>query len=128
MIKSNLMKSLEELNKEDLYSLMLFALYKLKDAKEYSTLSELVYILDKDSLFNLLNFYGGLTITIPTLYDLKKMIYALMVYQQVNIEGNELTSTLRKINAEEVTMKDLKEAYYKICEVVSNYDFKREQV
>ncbi len=125
MIKSELIKSLEELNKEDLYSLMLFALYKLKDTPEYSTLSELVYILDKESLFNFLNFYGGLTITIPTMYDLKKMIYALMLYQQVNIEGNDLQSTLRKINVEEVTIKDLKEAYYKVCEVVSNYDFKR---
>ena len=125
MIKSELIKSLEELNKEDLYSLMLFALYKLKDTPEYSTLSELVYILDKESLFNFLNFYGGLTITIPTMYDLKKMIYALMLYQQVNIEGNDLQSTLRKINVEEVTIKDLKEAYYKICEVVSNYEFKR---
>lgn len=125
MIKSELIKSLEELNKEDLYSLMLFALYKLKDTPEYSTLSELVYILDKESLFNFLNFYGGLTITIPTMYDLKKMIYALMLYQQVNIEGNDLQSTLRKINVEEVTIKDLKEAYYKVCEVVSNYEFKR---
>ena len=125
MIKSELIKSLEELNKEDLYSLMLFALYKLKDTPEYSTLSELVYILDKESLFNFLNFYGGLTITIPTMYDLKKMVYALILYQQVNIEGNDLQSTLRKINVEEVTIKDLKEAYYKICEVVSNYEFKR---
>lgn len=125
MIKSELVKSLEELSKEDLYSLMLFALYKLKDTKEYSTLSELVYILDKDSLFNLLSFYGGMTITIPTMYDLKKMVYALMLYQQVNIEGNELKSVLRKINTEEVSTQDLKEAYYKVCEAVANYEFKR---
>lgn len=125
MIKSELVKSLEELNKEDLYSLMLFALYKLKDTKDYSTLSELVYILDKESLFNLLSFYGGLTITIPTMYDLKKILFALMLYQQVNIEGKDLQSTLRKINVEEVSIKDLKEAYYKICEVISNYEFKR---
>ena len=127
MIKSSLIKSLEELNKEDLYSLMLFALYKLKDDKEYSTLSELVYILDKESLFNFLNLYGGLTITIPTLYELKKMVYALMVYQQVNIEGNDLQTAFRKMNIEEVTLKDLKDAYYTICEVVSNYEFKRKQ-
>jgi len=123
MIKSELIKDLEELNKEDLYSLLLFALYKLQDLKEYSTLSELVYILDKDSLFNLLSFYGGLTIRIPTMYELKKMVFALMLYQQVNVEGIELKVALKNIDTEEVTKKDLKDAYYKICEVVSNYEF-----
>lgn len=125
MIKSELIKSLEELNKDDIYSLMLFTLYKLKDVKEYSTLSELIYILNKESLFNFLNFYGGLTITIPTLYDLKKVLFALMLYQQVNIEGQELQYVIRKINTDEVSIKDLKETYYKVCEVISNYEFKR---
>ena len=84
-----------------------------------------VYILDKDSLFNFLSIYGGMTITIPTMYELKTMVYALMLYQQVNVEGNELKSILRKMNTEEVTSQDLKDAYYKVCEAVANYEFKR---
>ena len=49
MPKGNIDKALEELNKEDIYSLILFVLYKLKNVSEYSILSELVYILDNGS-------------------------------------------------------------------------------
>ena len=42
MPKSNIIKALEELDKQDIYSLILFTLYKLKDVSEYSVLSELV--------------------------------------------------------------------------------------
>ena len=50
LMKSNIQASLDNLNMVDIYSMMLFALYKLNNVPEYSTLSELVYILDKDSL------------------------------------------------------------------------------
>ena len=46
MPKSNIIKALEELDKRDIYSLILLILYRLKEIPEYSTLSELVYILD----------------------------------------------------------------------------------
>ena len=50
------MKIKEELAKLkdiDVYSLMLFAMFKLRDIPEYASLSEMVYILDKDSLLKL---------------------------------------------------------------------------
>jgi len=125
MIKSSLIKGLEELNKDDIYSLMLFVLYKLKDIKEYSTLSELVYILDKESLFNFLNYYGGLTIKVPTMSELKTICYALIVYQQVTYENNNLDDVLNNLTLEDVSRKDLKEAYCKLTEVLSNYEFQR---
>ena len=125
MIKSNIIKSLEELNEKDIYSLILFALYKLKDCKEYSTLSELIYLLDKESLFNFLSYYGGLTIRIPTLQELKQVVYALIVYQYVDIDGGDLTNTLRSLRNDDVLESDIKDAYYKLREVMTKYDFKR---
>ena len=78
------MRIKEEVNKlksQDIYSLMLFALFKLKDVPEYSSLSELVYILDKDSLLKLCEYFGGMTIKIPTIKELESMVYLLLLYQ-----------------------------------------------
>ena len=67
-------EQLDSLKVTDIYSLILFTLYKLKDIPEYSTLSELAYILDKKSLLNFFEYFGGTTITIPTLKDFKLVI------------------------------------------------------
>lgn len=128
MKKSYLIKTLEEMDVKDVYSLLLFVLYKLKDDKRFSTLSELVYILDKDSLFNLLGVFGGLTITIPTTKDLKLVVNGLLIYQLVNLENRDLMTSIKEVNKGEYTEAELKEVYLKICEVVQNYEFKRKQV
>ena len=131
MIKSSLIKALEELDKDDIYSLMLFALYRLKDTSEYATLSELVYLLDKETLFKFVNYYGGLTIRVPTMSELKTMLYALMMYQQINVEesstldDHDIHNILRNISIDDVPESDIKAAYRTICEVLSNYEFKK---
>lgn len=125
MKKSYLIKSLEQLSEKDIYSLLLFVLFKLKDDKTYSVLSELVYLLDKDSLFNLLSVFGGLTITIPKTSDLKLIVAGLLVYQLVNIEGKDLTTSIKDVKTGEYTETELRDVYLKICDIVKDYDFKR---
>ena len=63
--------NLKRLNTLDIYSTILFVLFKTQNIPSQSTLSELVYILDKNSLLKLCEFYGGQTITIPTIEDLE---------------------------------------------------------
>jgi len=125
MKKSYLIKVLEQLSEKDVYSLLLFVLFKLKDDKKYSTLSELVYLLDKDSLFNLLSVFGGLTITIPKTSDLKLVVAGLLIYQLVNLEGRDLTTSIKEVKTGEYTEAELRDTYLKICDVVSDYEFKR---
>ena len=125
MKKSYLIKTLEQLEEKDVYSLLLFVLFKLKDDKKYSTLSELVYLLDKDSLFNLLSVFGGLTITIPKIKDLKLVVAGLLIYQLVNLEGRDLTTSIKEVKTGEHTEAELRETYLKVCDVVSKYEFKR---
>ena len=125
MKKSYLIKTLEELDEKDIYSLLLFVLFKLKDDSKYSTLSELVYVLNKDSLFNLLSVFGGLTITIPKIKDLQLVVSGLLIYQLVNIEGKDLTTSIKDIKTGEYTEAEHRDVYLKICEVVSTYEFKR---
>lgn len=78
---------LDNLRTKDIYSLILFALFKLKDLPEYASLSELAYILDKENLLKLCEFFGGMTITIPTMQELESIVYSLVLYQYINIDG-----------------------------------------
>lgn len=125
MAKSNIIKALEELDKNDIYSLILFVLYRLKDVPEYSTLSELVYILDNESFINFLNYYGGTTITIPKVEDLKNVVNAIMFYERsVNTEMSE-AEILKDIGVKPADKAPLLKLVYLIKELTKDYDFKR---
>lgn len=71
------------------FSLILFLLYKLKDDPKYSILSELPFVLDKSNLLNLLEYFGGRTITIPTKRDLLNIITALSLLEDEKMEIDE---------------------------------------
>jgi hypothetical protein len=117
-------EKLESLKTTDIYSLILFALFKLKEDPEYSTLSELAYLLDKDSLFNLLDYYGGLTIKIPTAKEFKTVINALLLYQYVNSENIEFNEAFRLLDMDYQT-KEVRNCYFKIVEILEKYNFER---
>lgn len=120
------MKIKEELSKlkdTDVYSLILFALYKIKDVPEYSTLSELVYILDKDSLLKLCEYFGGLTIKIPTVDELVNLVYSLVLYQWVNIDGMDYEEAVKQIGHKSTDLRTVKSNYIELCKILDNYRF-----
>lgn len=119
------MEELNALKVNDIFSLMLFAIYKMKDIPEYATLSELSYVLKKDSLLNFLQYFGGATITVPTMSELKIVIKALMLYQYVKLENIEFKKAVKMIDLEENKLKDVKHCFCVIGDVLDKYDFKR---
>lgn len=122
---TKIVESLNALNKTDVYSLLLFTLYKLKDTPEYSTLSELCYILEGDNLIKFLSYFGGMTIKIPTLRDMRLLLQGLLLYQNVNIEEGDYNEALKSA-ADEFSEEELQSIYEKIVEVTKNYDFRRD--
>lgn len=122
---TKIVESLNALNKTDVYSLLLFTLYKLKDTPEYSTLSELCYILEGDNLIKFLSYFGGMTIKIPTLREMRLLLQGLLLYQNVNIEEGDYNEALKSA-ADEFSEEELQEIYEKIVEVTKNYDFRRD--
>ena len=117
--------ALNSLNKDDIYSMMLFTLYKVKDIPDYLTLSELCYVLDGENLTKFLSYFGGMTVTIPKLSDLRLVLKGLMLYQYVNVEGGNFDDSLKALAGDEFSSEDIKSIYVKIVEVISNYDFSR---
>ena len=114
---------LKNLKETDIYSLILFSLFKLRDIPEYSTLSELVYILDKDSLLKLCEYFGGLTLKIPTIEELETIVYSLILYQYVNIEHMEYKKAIELIGHKSSDLRKVKADYNKLCKILENYEF-----
>lgn len=114
---------LENLKEKDIYSLMMFALYKAKDLPEYATLSELAYILDKESLLKLCEFFGGLTITIPTVDELENIVYALFMFEQIDIQGKDYTEVYEDMRNKEIDANHVKDSYLLIKELLKEYKF-----
>ena len=119
----NTNKELNNLKSTNIYSLMLFAMYKLINIPEYSTLSELVYILNKDDFLNLCEYFGGTTIKIPTIHELKSLTYALLLYQYVNIDNIDYNEALKLIGHDSNELREVKTNYANLCEVLKNYKF-----
>ena len=111
----------------DIWSLMLFTLYKIKDLPEYSSISELAYILDKDNMLKLCEYFGGLTIKIPTIDELEEIVYALVLYQYVNIDGMEYDEAVKLLGEKSSNLRNIKSGYLKVCDVLNNYKFNKRE-
>lgn len=124
--KSEILETLNKLNTTDVYSMLLFVLYKLKDNPQYSTLSELCYVLDNDNLSKFLAYFGGTTIQVPKLYEFRAVIQAMMLYDYVNLKNGDLQEGISVVCDKEFKQDFIMDLYLKICEVAKDYDFSRE--
>ena len=115
-------KDLEKLKEKDLISLILFFIYKLSKDPEYSTISELIYVLDKESLYKLCSTFGGCTLKIPTINELKTLTNVLLIYQYVNIDGLSFVKACEMLNVDTKNRKEVLKLYEKVMEIVSSYD------
>ncbi len=125
-MKRDTKEKLNSMKMTDVYSLIMFALFKLREVPEYASLSELAYILDGKHLFNFLEYFGGTTIKIPTLAEFKVVIESLLLYQYVNIEHIEYNQAIKLLDiTEDISIKDVKNCYAKLVDILNTYEFNR---
>lgn len=113
---------LKKLKEIDIWSLMLFVLYNFQKIPEYSTLSELAYIVDEKTLLKLCEYFGGQTITIPTIDQLEETIYAMLLYQYTDIEHIPFDEALLLLRVDKNQEKSIKNCYKTLKYVLSNYE------
>ena len=116
---------INQLTTEDTYSLLLFALYKMTMNPDYAAISQLSYILDKDSLLKLCSFYGGRTLTIPTIEELQKMLDSLLLYYKVRFEGLDIESVSSNTQESREDFNNVLEGVKIIEGLLSDYKFNR---
>lgn len=100
--------NLDNLQKEDLYSVATALLYTLKDTPQYSTMSELFYILDYPNFIKLIKYYGGQEIRVPTHEEINEMLTVLLLYQYREVEELPWDECLKKVNADPDQSKSLR--------------------
>lgn len=120
---SRVSNALDKLTLKDTYSMVMFVLFKCQDIPELAPLSQLIYLFDENTVIKLLKYFGGQTLTFPKIQDLETLIYTLTLYKQVEIDGNELDSSLELIPSEMRTT--VMKMYNKVCDVMENYSFDR---
>ena len=128
-MKNSIKANLNALHLSDIYSLMLFIVYKLQDLPEYAVLSELCYLLDGANLTRLLTYFAGKTIKIPTEDEFATLINALLLYQYINIEDKSLVDAQSKL--ENTTPKQRERAtnlYLQILPIMKQYNIDRGQI
>ena len=120
MTKQTINNQIDALHTKDVYSLILFALFQLKQDPTYSTLSELAYILDQENLIKLLQYFGGITITIPTVEELNDILDALIIYKRVNLENEDFTKVIKELGLTGPKLNEIKTTYADLLEIMDN--------
>ena len=116
------MENLELLKEKDIYSLLLFIIYALKDVPECKILSNLAFLLDTDSLLNLLQYFGGTTITIPTTAELSVIAKCVYLYKLVILDKIDLSNALLKINfISEQEKTDVLNIFNNVCLILKDF-------
>lgn len=87
--------NLDLLTQEDTASVAIALLYTLKNNPKYSILSELPYIVDYQNFINLVNYYGGMEIRIPTSEELTDIVKVLLLYQNYKVKNKSWADALR---------------------------------
>lgn len=116
-------EELGKLKEPDIWSLMLFVLYKVKEIPEYSGLSELAYVMDKKNLLKFCEYFGGSTIKVPRIEDLELLVYGLLLYQYVDIEHIKFEDAVELVNRNNVDILAVKTNYHKIKDTLESYGF-----
>lgn len=121
----NIYSEINKFKTKDIYNLMLYILYKVSDDPQYSTLSQLSYILNKEDLLKLCSYYGGLTIKIPSIDELELMLNALFVFYEVDIQKQDMTKTLNNFQTTISERYKIKKAYSVIKNTLKDIDFSK---
>ena len=103
--------------------MMLFSLYLIRDIPEYAALSELIGVLDKDNFLRLCEYFGGLSIKIPTIEELEDMLYGLLLFQLVDIEKIDYDEAMSIFKEKNLNLKKVRADYNKIKSILNTFEF-----
>ena len=128
-MRNSIKKNLNSLHLSDIYSLMLFILFKVQEIPEYAVTSELCYLLDGANMTRLLTYFAGKTVTFPTETEMAIVTNALLMYQNINIDGDTFVAAQNKLKDLTKKEKDkVTELYIQILPIMKQYNIDRSQI
>ncbi len=119
----NINELVSKLRKPDIYSLICGFLFELKEDPKYSTLCELAYLLDIESLLNLMKYYEGQEIKIPTRREFKDCIQLLLLFQYFEVEKKDWKESLELSGFNSGNGKRVKSDLEKLKQTMEKYNY-----
>ena len=104
---------------------MLFTLYKTLDIPELSSISEMIYLLPKESVLALCEYYGGMTIRIPTLDELEILLHTIKLYKDVDIDKKDKSESIENMGISGRKKSCVLQEYEKVVRILNEYQFKQ---
>lgn len=112
-----LMQSVE--TERDVFFLVQVALAQMLNNPNLSTTAELFYLLDRTSLLNLLTYYGGQTITLPTKEEMLEALNYFTLYYYYEIKGLSFNEALDKTNLPKIHNRRYQVRYRRFMESIN---------
>lgn len=117
----NTYKDFYNLSQPDIYSILCQFLFELQGNAKYTTISELAYILDRESFVKLIKYFGGLTITIPTADELKSATKLMLLYQYKELENMKWHEALNKAGYEDTDSRSAQRNLAILKKTIENF-------
>ena len=111
---------LDDFTSRDIYSILMYAIYSCTKDPEYATLSELIYTINEKDLLKLCAIFGGTTIKIPTLNELKLYLKALMICNDV-LHGTDFDVAYNKAELNNSQKAEVLKIYNILSKVIQSY-------
>ena len=73
------------LNKTGVFELSIYLLYMLGKLPEYRTISNLMMLNTQNAFMRICEYFGGQTITIPTIEDVQDALMIIKMYNDIDI-------------------------------------------
>lgn len=128
-MKTSVRYNIDNLKLSDVYSLMLFAMYKIQDIPEYAVLSELCYLLDGHGINRLMTYFAGKTVTFPSEEEFVNLANALLLYQYINIENKSMGVAQELLAGYTAKQKEAAtDLYLKLIPIMKQYNINRGQI
>lgn len=95
----------------------------MNEIPEYSSLSQMSYVLDQKHLLRFFEYFGGQTIKVPTIQEMESLVYSLLLYQYVKIDKIDYEEALKLIGHKSSELRQVKKQYNSLCKILENYTF-----
>lgn len=104
MKKNELEKKISKvLDEEETFMLSLILLAHMHKDEKYQELSDLIFLFDNYKGFKqLIKYYEGQTITIPTVMELKQALRLLTLFQKVYLDNKDFNKCYEELNIVEL--------------------------
>lgn len=117
-------KKINSLKTKDVYSILMFLLFRAEEIPEYAVLSRLAYVMDKEVLLTLCELFGGMTIKIPTMDELEKLLTAMTIYSRVDLDKEDKEQVFEEITEKyknKIPPVTIIKLYEQLHDIMENY-------